>query len=247
MGITKLVFAALFAVLAFGAMTASSAFAAQAHPIFLTASGAETLFSGENAAGTTPTLRALNLGVLGTITCEKALVDGFALPKSPLAHRVKVEFHGDCLQTVGSTKNKCVENIVVKTSLAELGLVLPGTLTVGILLEPSDGGKIFAEPECPAGSKTTVEGAVIGEIPAINKKGVSQYNKELTEQEQVFEAVGKNSETQNPTSIELLGVNMTGVKLKVSGFFGGEASEEATAILKSATGIEVCTLGTSCP
>jgi hypothetical protein len=243
MRIIKLAFAAMFAVLAFAALS-SSALAAQVHPIFLTENKAETLFEGSNPAGTTPTLRALNLGVLGTITCEKFTVDGFALNKSSLAHRVKVTFTGKCKQKVGTSESTCVEPIAVKTSLAELGLVL-GNKTVGIFLEPSNS-TVFATPECPAGTPTTVEGSVIGEIPAISQNGKEQYNKQALEQEQVFESVGKNSENQNPETIELLGVSKK-AELKVSGFFGGKASQEATAILKSATGIEVCTLGTKCP
>jgi hypothetical protein len=245
MRIMRLSFAALFAVLAFGAMTASSAFAAQAHPIFLTATGSETLFEGTNPAGTTPTLRALNLGVLGSVSCEKVSMHGFALPKSPLAHRLKMSFSGKCVWTVGTSKNACVEPMLWKTSLAELGLVL-GDKTVGIFLEPSDGSKVFAEPECPSGTATTWEGALIGEIPSFSKNGKEQYDRENTEQEQVFEAAGKNSENQNITTIELLGLTKTG-ELKVSGFFGGKSSLEMALILKSATGIEICTLGTKCP
>jgi hypothetical protein len=189
-------------------------------------------------------LRALNIGVLGSITCEKILTEGAVHPKTTLVTGVKTEFTGKCEQVVGTSKNACVEPIVVKTSLAELGLVL-GNKTVGIFLEPT-GSKVFAEPECPAGSKTTVEGSVIGEIPATSLNGKAQYNKENTEQEQSFEAAGKSSENQNITTIELLGASKS-AELKVSGFFGGKASQEAVVILKSAAGIEVCTLGTTCP
>jgi hypothetical protein len=215
------------------------------HPSFLTESGKELLFSGTNPAGTTPTLRAKTAGVLGTITCEKVLVDGFALPKSPLAHRVKVEFHGKCEQNINGSKSTCTEPIVWKTSLAELGLVL-GNKTVGLLLIPSDGTKVFAKTSC-GGLETTVEGTIVGEIPEINKKAENQYNKLQSETEAVFEAVGKNSESQVVTSIELLGTSMTGDELSVSGFFGGKASQEMTWILKGDGKIEICTKGPSCP
>jgi hypothetical protein len=208
------------------------------HPLFLTESGTELLFSGSNPAGTTPTLRALNLGVLGTITCERVLVDGFARPKSPLAHSVLVVFHGKCEQTIGVNKSACTEPILWKPSSAELGLVL-GNKTVGILLTP-EGTPVFATPTC-GGNTTTIEGAVVGEVPEINKKAENQYNKLLSEIEYVFEAAGKNSENQNITSIELLGTTMTGAELKVTGFFGGKASQEMTLILKGDGKIEICT------
>jgi hypothetical protein len=237
MRIMKLALAALFAVLAFSAMAAASASAF--HPLFLTESKAELLFSGEGLG--TPTLRAENGGFVGTITCERVLVDGFALDKSTLAHRVKVSFHGKCEQNVNGSKNTCQEPIVVKESLAELGLVL-GNKTVGILLIPSDGTSVFSVTRCPANTTTptTVEGAVIGEIPELNKRGGNQYNVLLSETEQVFEAENKNSVKQNITSIELLGVSMPG-KLTVKGFFGGEASEEAVADLRGDGKILICT------
>jgi hypothetical protein len=244
MRIVRLSFTVLFATFAFGVVVVSSAWAA--HPSFLTESGKELLFSGTNPVGSIETFRALNLGVLGSYACEKTSLDGFALPKSPLAHRIKLTFQGKCELTAGGSKAACVEPITWKTSLAELGLVL-GNKTVGIYLEPSDGTKAFAEVECPAGSKTTVEGAIIGEIPVISKSGKEQYNKEQTETEAVFEAAGKNSENQNITTIELLGLTKTG-ELKVTGFFGGKASKEMTLVLTGDGKIEICTRAPSaCP
>jgi hypothetical protein len=241
MKIMKLALTALFAVLAFSVLAASSALAA--HPEFLTETGREEAFTGQNAARTIPTLRALNAGVLGTITCETLTVTGHVLDKSPLAHRVITEFSKDCLQTISGRKSTCVEPIRVKEALGELGLIL-GNKTVGILLAPSDGTRIFAEPSC-GGMTTRVLGAIVGEIP--ERFGVvNQYDKQLKESLQVFETVGKNSEEQNPISIELLGVNMTKADLDVEGFFGGLASEEADVILKSTSGIAVCVLA-NCP
>jgi hypothetical protein len=208
------------------------------HPSFLTQSGQELLFSGTNPAGTTPTLRAKNLGVLGTVTCEKVLVDGFALPKSPLAHRISVVFEGKCEQNVSGFKSACTEPIVVKRALAELGLVL-GNKTVGIYLSPSDGTTVVLAVTC-GGITTTVEGSIVGEIPEINKKAENQYNSERSESEQVFEAE-KGTEKQAITSIELLGAIMTGDELKVSGSSGGGASQETTVILTGDGKIEICT------
>jgi hypothetical protein len=206
------------------------------HPLFLTESGSELLFSGE---GSNPVLRAVSAGVLGTIACEKVLVDGWALSKSSLAHRVKTIFEGKCEQNVNGTKTVCTEPIEPNLALAELGLVL-GNKTVGVLLEPS-GTKEFVKVTCGP-NVTTVEGAVIGEIPEI-VGGVNQYNKLLSETTQVFEAENKNSAKQNITKIELLGVpeRLMPGKLTVTGFFGGEASEEATAKLKGDGKIEICT------
>jgi len=249
MRIMKLALTALFAVLAFSVLAASSASAF--HPLFLTLTGTELLFLGKNPAGVHPVLRALNAGVLGTITCENVLVDGFALNKSTLAHRVVVEFHGKCeLHSSLTGLVACTENIVVKKSLAELGLIL-GNKTVGILVAPSDGTNVFTTVTCGS-NVTTVEGAVVGIIPeeAINIGRQKQYNSQLSEIEVVFESEGKNSDIQKPEAIELLGVSMTGVELKVQGFFGGRASEEATTILHSGKNgkIEICTKAPSaCP
>jgi hypothetical protein len=235
MRIMKLALAALFAVLAFSAMAASSASAF--HPLFLTQSGQELLFSGE---GGLSVLRGLNATVLGTIECHKVLIHGWALNKSTLAHRIKLLFHTGCEQTVGSTTTACTEPIHVKELLGELGLLLPGTGLVGIRLEPSDGTKVFVEVTCGS-NKTTVEGAILGHIPAVNKNNVNQYNKNLSELELVFESENKN-ENQKYTEIDLLGVKDTKVELAVAGFFGGKASDEGSGTVKGDGLIEICTL-----
>jgi hypothetical protein len=236
MRIIKLALTAVFAVLAFSAMAASSASAF--HPLFLNEGGrAELLFSGEGGPVPLPTLR----GNGGTVTCEKVLAHGFTSNQSTLAHRIKIQFHGKCrLHTLALGLLACEEPIVVKESLAELGLVL-GNKTVGVLLAPSDGTKIFAKFECGIGNVITVLGAVIGEIPLLNKAGEDQYNTPRADFQQVFEAENKSTTKQNITAIELLGVNMTGVKLDTEGLFAGEASEEASAVLKGDGKVEICT------
>jgi hypothetical protein len=221
---------ALVAVFAFGAIAASSASAGIV--LFLTQSGHELLFTAHSGVGI---LRGLNLGVLGTITCELDLVHGFVLNASPLAHRIKVLFEGKCEEKVGSSTVKCEEPIHVNNLLGELGLV--GSKKVGFLLAPSSGTE-FVETKCE-GNNTKVEGAVVGEFPEINKAGEEQYNKQLTKAELVFASEASN-ENQKITTIELLGVSMTGAKLKVQGFFGGNASEETTDIIEGDGWIEIC-------
>lgn len=242
MRLIKLALGAMFAVLAFSAFGAASV---AAHPLFLNKGEKPLLlFVGENPAGTTPTLRATG----GSITCEKVLVDGFTLTKSPLAHRVLVHFHGKCQQHSFGTLTNCTEPIAFKPLLAELGLVL-GNKTVGILLAPSDGTAEFAAIKCGANT-TTVLGAVIGEIPEFTKELANQYNKLLTTVEIVFESENKNGEKQHITAIELLAENMTNIKLDTTGFLAGEASVEFTAIVKTdeSGGLEICTRAlVSCP
>jgi hypothetical protein len=241
----KLLGLALMTTLALSAMAASTASAF--HPLFLTESKKELLFFGvgglpAHLVGGLPTLRALNLGVLGTITCELILIHGFVLDKSTLAHRIKIEFEHNCTTTIGSTKSACEEPFVWKELLGELGLVLLNK-TVGFLLAPSDGTSVFAKPNCGS-VVTTILGAVIGEIPLLSadpgRASIDQYNKLLSLTEVVFESE-KQNENQNITHIELLGVLMEGVKLDVEGFFGGPASEEARAFLHSDGKIEICT------
>lgn len=223
MKIMRLALAALFAVLAFSAMTASSASAF--HPLFLTASGSELLFSG---TGGLSVLRAEKLGNVGEVDCKESLVHGFALNGSTLAHKVFILFH-TCLLTIPATKeHKNCLDVTTKLMKAELGL-LSTTKTVLLLLAPESGTE-FTKIECE-GNKTTVGGAIIGEIPATSAGGTGQYNKDLAEIEIVFASVNKN-QFQKYTSIELLGSLMTGIKLIVTEFLGGEASDEGSAILK---------------
>ncbi len=238
MRIMKLALAAVFAVLAFSAMAASSASAF--HPTFLTESGKELLVSGEGGL-------AWLRGSAGTVTCEQWLAHGFVLPKSPLIHRLKFLFEKKCElhPTIGNLST-CNEPIHVKVSLGELGLVL-GNKTVGIYISPSDGGTEFVEIICTGGlNKIKVTGSIVGEIP--EKSGLNiQYNKLLAEIETVFEAENKTTK-QKIKEIELLGVNMTNVHLETTGFFSGEASEEASGKLKGDGKVEICTLAESaCP
>jgi hypothetical protein len=237
MRLMKLAPVAVFAALAFSALGATSA--SVAHPLFLNKEDKRLLlFVGENAAGTTPILR----GTGGDITCEKILVDGFTLTKSPLAHGVLLHFHGKCVEhELGANLIACSEPISVKKLLAELGLVL-GNKTVGILLEPSDGTTEFTTIRCGTHT-TTVLGAVIGEIPEITKERANQYNKLLTTVEVVFESEAKAHPKQNITEIVLLGMNMRNIKFDTGGFIAGEASLEFTAIVKTDElgGLEICT------
>lgn len=220
--------AAMVTVLAFGAMGAGSASAAT-HPLFLTLSHLTLLItSGE---GNLAVLRGLELGVLGTVDCEKSLVlHAEILSLSPLAHKILIDFHGKCEQTIGTSKAICKEPIETKLISAELGLELTNKIVL-VLLKPESGTE-FTKFTC-GGKEVKVEGAIIGEIPAENANREPQYNVPLEETEVVFEAEGKNTDKQKYGKICLLGVEMTaGTELQVSGFFGGKASQEGTGKLK---------------
>jgi hypothetical protein len=235
MRIIKMLGLAFIAALAFSSVIATSSFAAEV--LFLTSNGEELLFTG---IGGLWLWRALEGGVLGLGDCEQADYHGWALHKSPLAHRVTIEFSTKCELTLGSMKLKCTEPIKTKEMLAELGLILTGgNKIVGLLLIPSDGTKLFAELEC-GGEVTTVEGAVVGEIPEI-AGGIDQYNKFLTEIFLVFESENK-TENQKYTAIDLLGAQMNGpIGLKFSDFLmGSKGSIEETVHLRVAGQIEIC-------
>jgi hypothetical protein len=229
MRIMKMALTALFAVLAFSAMAASSASAF--HPLFLNLNGSSWLLFTGTSSGL-PTLLGLNVSTLGTITCEKALSHGYTLNKSTLADLVTVLFEGNCIQQISGNVGTCGE-ITTKLLSGELGLLLVGTSKlVGLLLIPESGSE-FVEVKCTNGN-TKVEGAIVGEFPEINgQTRENQYNKNLTSYELVFESVNKASENQKYTEIDLLNVKMTKAELKVEGFFGGKASQETTSTLKA--------------
>lgn len=229
--VARTILAAMFAVLAFGAIAASNALAA--HPQFLTASGKTLLFVGESSK---PVLRgeAVATKTPAAVECEKALVHGFILNASPLAHLKAIVFHGKCVQKVnGGINETCNEPIETKTILAELGLISSTTKTVAVLLAPDDGTTEFAKFTCGLNT-TTVRGAIVGEIPALNAARESQYNVERETLEVIFATSPAGSDKQAITEIELLGTQMKGNELKAEGFLGGPgAAEEATSTLKS--------------
>jgi len=230
----KMALAALIAVFAFSAMAVSSASAF--HPLFLTASKQTLLFTG---LGVDPLLRGEVAGVVATVLCEKVLIHGFILHNSTLAHLLGLLFEGKCVQHIGSGgAEACKEHITTKPILAELGLLSSTNHTVVILLAPSTGTE-FVTLECGS-MTTTVSGTIVGEIPETNAKLEKQINEPRESLEIVFATVSKNNQ-QKITEIFLLGSQMTGQELKVTGLFGGKASEEATATLTSDGIVTICT------
>jgi hypothetical protein len=223
------IMAALVAVLAFGAIMASTAGAAT-HPLFLTASGKTLLFLGE---GSKPVLRGEVAGVVATVECEKVLVHGLILHESSLAHLLPLLFEGKCEQKIPNrAAETCEEHITTKPILAELGLLKSGSKTVVMLLAPGDGTTTFVVLKC-GGNTTTVSGTIVGEIPEKNSEGQNQYDVERETLEVIFATSPAGTNQQAITTIFLLGVEMTGQELKIAGFLGGKASEEATANLKA--------------
>jgi len=221
-GLATVVAVAAMAVMAFGAFAASSA---SATPEFKGLTGVTDIhFTGRSLV---TTLRGLNAGVLGTISCEKDLASGLILVPSMLVDNILLQFHGKCTQKVGSTETGCGTLILTKPLHGIVGWINKGATPVGLLLHP-ESGTVFATVVCGTNT-TTVEGEIVAEIPELNEARENQYNNSRTEYELVLKASG---ETQGVTTFELLGGTfMTGVSLKVAGFLGGAASEEGTELV----------------
>lgn len=219
----RLALTALFAVLAFSAIATSGALA---HPEFNNASGKTLSFSG---TGGTSILRGLNLGVLGTIECEKNTSSGLVLNKSALAAEIHVEFSGKCVQLLSGNTTTCTEPIKIKLAFGELGLSLAKK---AVLLLAPESGTEFVKITCGA-NVTTVEGTILGEFPENDKNLVKQYNQHSTKLELVFKSESNNENQAIRHFFLSNGTLMEGVELKVAGFFGGKASEEATGVVEA--------------
>ncbi len=218
---------ALFAVLAFGAMAAAGASAAQ--PLFLNGNGSAKLsFTG---AGGLVVLRFLEVGVLATIDCEKTSVTGETVYKSMEAVKVVFSFDTKCEQKVGTTKTTCTEPTNSVSSFVELGLPSSTNNKTVLELVAPESGTSFVTFSCGS-TNTTFEGIVVGEIPPENANKEAQYNKQRSSLEAVFAAVGKTSENQVYSGLLLLGTQMTGTELKVTKFFGDKASFEVSVVTK---------------
>jgi hypothetical protein len=230
--VTGRILAAMVAVLAFGAIMASTA-AAASHPLFLTASKKTLLFSGESNK---PVLRGVEAGVKAKVECEKVLVHGFILNESSLAHLKPIIFHKNCLQKIGNGGNEvCNEPIETKTVLAELGLTTSTNKIVALLLASDDGKTEFAKFTC-GGHETKVGGTIVGEIPPNDGNGRGQYNVERENLLVVFATNPVESEKQAINKIFLLGTEMNNQELKIEGFLGGPASEEVPSIILKSDG-----------
>lgn len=233
MRIIKLLMLALGAVMAFGAIAAASA-SATVQPLYLTSTGGTLKFK---ATGGLAALHGEAAGISAEIHCEESSATGEVQNKSMLAVKTLIQFKNKCEQNGGGvSKAGCTEPILVKLVTGEIGLTSNGTIKelVGIVLKPSSGTE-FVKVTCGS-SVTTVGGEIIGLYPEKSK-----YNKLETSAEQLFLAKGTQ---QEPTSIELLGKTDTGVELKVSGFFGGKASQQASATVSPEGGtVEIRTTG----
>ncbi len=222
----KLGILALIAVFAFGALAVASASAVQ--PEFNTESGKTLSFS---ASGGLATLLGEELKVRAEIMCEKSSTTGEILNKTPLADNIAITFTGKCKESIaGGTASSCTEPITVKPARGEIGLAAKEE--VGIVLKPYNSAGEFVETTCGS-NKTTVDGEIIGLYPE-----TKNYNKLEKSAEQAFNAKGT---TQEPTEIELLGVKMTKVELKVSGAFGEKSSQITIATVTNDGGIEIKT------
>jgi hypothetical protein len=196
--------------------------AAKPHPLFFTQNGKTLSFTGSSGVSV---LRALDLGLLGTLECEKGTSSGEILNESTLARKIELEFFGKCLQKINGANLRCDEPINLRLASAELGLISL-THKVAVLLLAPESGTEFVKIECES-HQTTIEGAIVGEFPEVNGELRNQYNKDLKSYELIFRSESK-SESQAIREIKLLNMQMTGVELKASGLFGGKASEEDT-------------------
>ncbi len=224
--------AAATAAVAFGALAATSA---AAIPEFKGLGTVKSIhFTG---TGGLTVLRAKRGGVEGTVECHKILVEGLILTPSMLVDNILLHFHTDCLETLSGTTTKCNEPILSKPLMGELGWTKSSAPPVGILLRP-ESGTVYASVTC-ASNTTTVEGEIIIEIPEENVNRENQYNKFLNSYELVVKST--NAEKQESAEgFELLGGTlMSGVKLKVQGFFGEGATESGSATITLATDGEI--------
>lgn len=221
---------ALVAVSAFGMAAAADATAS--HPEFRTKSGLNLSFTGTSG---TSILRGEQANILVTITCEKDTSSGTILHKTPLLDKIEVTFSGKCHQEIGGgSPEACTEPIKINLARGELGLVTGKK--AGLYVTPETGTK-FVTIEC-GGKATEIAGSVIGEFPELSKSGVNQYNKLLPNFELRFSATAAS---QNLTEIELLGTRLIGQHLVLSGFLGGQASEETDETLTGDGEFEIVT------
>ncbi len=223
----KLAMLALIAVFAIGVVAAGAS--AATHPEFDTESGKTLAFT---ASGGTAQLFGERAGIVGEINCESSSGSGEILNKTPLADNILISFEGKCHETISGSTSACTEPITTKRIRGEIGLILPATSpkTVGILLIPYNSTGEFAEPVCN-GTGTKVTGAIIGTFPETTK-----YNKLEKTAEIAFTSSGI---TQAQTEIDLLGVEMKGIHLHTAGLFGGNAAENAEAIITGDGGINI--------
>ncbi len=233
MRMVKLASLALIAVFAFGVVAAISATAAP-QPEFKTQSGATLLYEGSSGVAL---LRGGALGgaITAEIICEKSVTHGNILNDSPLTHKVSVQFSGKCEQNGdGDSKTACSEPIVLKETVGELGLLLSASLPeeVGLVLKPVSGTS-FVTTKCGS-SEVTVGGEIIGTFPEMGK-----YNKLESTARLLFSA--NKTTKQTPTEIDLLGVEMKKVELKVEIAFGESASQEQTETLTPDGQVEIKT------
>jgi hypothetical protein len=230
----KLASLSLVVILAFGAMTAASA-SAFPHPLFVNQKGKLLLFSGTTNL---VLLKALQIGGLDTIDCEKSSVHGIFANLSTLAHGVLFEFFGKC-QLSGAIGAHCTEPILTKLLLGELGLASSVAHTVlWLLLAPNTAAEpnaLFVKIDCEL-RDIILSGALVGEFPEIDRFFQNQYNKLKNEFELKFESVNNNTEQQKITTIFLLGTQMSGAELTASGFVEGKASVETTTVFLKPNG-----------
>jgi hypothetical protein len=234
-GLIAVLASAATAALALAAVAATNA---SAQPEFLGLAGVSDIhFTGE---GGLATLRAKRGGMEGTVECHKLLVSGLILVPSMLIDKILFHFHTGCEETLNGTKTECTEPILSKLLMGDLGWTKnTAPLTpVGILLRP-ETGKVNASVTCGS-NVTTVEGEIVIEIPETSKT-VNQYNTFLTKYELVVKSTNANTQ-ETPETFELLGGPfMTGVKLKVEGFFGEGATENGSSTITLAHDGEIDT------
>jgi hypothetical protein len=219
MYVIKSISLALVTILMIGAVTAS---ATTIHPLFLTQSGGTLKFT--SSSGLT---RLRFLGSVGNeyrIECEKSVGSGEILNKSTLERKVEWEFSGKCVVNGSS----CEEPIKTKLAFGELGLLNSATKKVVLLLAP-ESGTVFLVSACTA--KFPVEGAIVAEVPEINRTGERQYNVDRKNFELQYATVNEKHQ-QKITEILLLGTQMLGSELILNlGFFPQEFSIETLETL----------------
>lgn len=171
-------------------------------------------------------------------TCENGEMKGDIVSKSPSVKNVKLELKSKCTDNIGGFLT-CQEPIVFKELSGTLGYIEDREGgPVGLELKPVTGSTLH-ESEC-GGVKSSLSGAFIGEIPAVEPGGTkSQYNSPLTEFLGAYEATGARQDVQ---TLLTSGGFQTGIHMGGSALWGGGGvSLAAKYVLKPAEKVEIKT------
>jgi len=163
---------------------------------------------------------------------------GTIVTKSATVKKVTVSLTGKCETTINGEKFACGEPYFTTKPLSgKLGYIEDKEAgPVGLKLKGENGGEI-ASYVCLA-TDTEFAGSFVGEFPELTKSGGGQYNKSLSSFELGYAASGNKQLVQ--TLLSSSGFEK-GLHITAEGFYGGEASLEASETLKTSEAVEIKT------